>query len=93
MLTLVHIIVGHDGDAFLPNHADVGPITVTSPEEHGQQDGLGNRAPQHTQHHPVVGALKLQTGKAHHLDRVSKELKKKPHNQILCCMTTTYWRF
>lgn len=74
LLTLVHIIVGHDGDALLPHHADVSSITVTSPEKHGQQDGLGNRAPQHTQHHPVVGAFKLQTGKAHHLDRVSKGL-------------------
>lgn len=72
-LTLIHVVVGHDGDALLPHHADVSPIAVTSPEEHGQQDGLGNGAPQHTQHHPVVGAVKLQTGKAHHLGRVSKQ--------------------
>lgn len=74
-LTLVHVVVGHDGDALLPHHADVGPIAIASPEEHGQQDGLGDGAPQHTQHHPVVGALKLQTGKAHHLGGVSKGLE------------------
>lgn len=71
LLTFVHIVIGHDGDTLLPHHADVSAVTITSPEEHGQQDGLGNRAPQHTQHHPVVGAIKLQTGKAHHLERVS----------------------
>ncbi|TNN76550.1 hypothetical protein EYF80_013200 [Liparis tanakae] len=68
-LTLVHVVVGHDGDALLPHHADVRPIAVTSPEEHGQQDGLGNGAPQHTQHHPVVGTVKLQAGEAHHLGK------------------------
>lgn len=71
-LTLVHVIIGHDDDTLLPHHADVSPIAVTGPEEHGQQDGLGDGAPQHTQHHPVVGALKLQTGKAHHLHSVGK---------------------
>lgn len=64
--TLVRFIVGHDGDTLLPHHADVCSIAITGPEEHGQQDGLGDGAPQHAQHHPVVGAVKLQTGKAHH---------------------------
>lgn len=76
LLTLVHVIVGHDGDTLLPHHADISPIAVTSPEEHRQQDGLSNGAPQHTQHHPVIGAGKLQTGKAHHLAKVSKGLEK-----------------
>lgn len=84
MLTLVHVVVGHDGNALLPHHADVSPIAVASPEEHGQQDGLGDGAPQHTQHHPVVGAVKLQTGKAHHLGRVSKGLEKIQSDFILC---------
>lgn len=64
--TFIHVVVGHDGDALLPHHADVGPVAVTRPEEHGQQDGLGYGAPQHAQHHPVVGSVELQTGKAHH---------------------------
>lgn len=34
-LTLVHVIVGHEGDALLPHHADVSPIAVAGPEEHG----------------------------------------------------------
>lgn len=67
-LTLVHIVIGHDGDALLPHHADIGPIAVTRPEEHWQQNGLSDGAPQHTQNHPVVGAIKLEAGKAHHLD-------------------------
>lgn len=67
-LTLVHVVVGHDGDALLPHHADVSPVAVARPQEHGEQDGLGDGAPQHTRHHPVVGAVELQTGEAHHLD-------------------------
>lgn len=65
--TFIHFIIGHYGDALLPHHTNVGPVTVASPEEHRQQYGLSNGAPQHTQHHPVGGAVKLQTGKAHHL--------------------------
>lgn len=34
-LTLVHVVIGHDGDALLPHHADVGPVAVAGPEEHG----------------------------------------------------------
>lgn len=71
-LTLVHIIIGHDGDALLPHHADIGPIAVARPEEHWQQNGLSDGAPQHTQNHPVVGAIKLEAGKAHHLDGMRK---------------------
>lgn len=73
-LTLIHLVVGHDGDALLPHHADVGPVSITCPEEHGQQDGLSDGAPEHTQHHPVVGAVKLQAGKAHHLHRVREKI-------------------
>lgn len=83
-LTLIHVVVGHDGNALLPHHADVSPIAVTSPEKHRQQDWLGNGAPQHTQHHPVVGAVKLQTSKAHHLGRVSERLEKTQSAFILC---------
>lgn len=69
-LTLIRVVIGHDGDALLPHHADVSPVAVAGPEEHGQQDRLGDGAPQHTQHHPVVGAVELQTGKTHHLGGV-----------------------
>lgn len=34
-LTLIHVIVGHDGDALLPHHADVSPVAVARPQEHG----------------------------------------------------------
>lgn len=34
-LTFVHVVVGHDGDALLPHHADVSPVAVAGPEEHG----------------------------------------------------------
>lgn len=71
-LTLVHIIIGHDGDTLLPHHADIGPIAVARPEEHWQQNGLNDGAPQHTQNHPVVGAIELEAGKAHHLDGTRK---------------------
>lgn len=35
LLTFVHVVVGHDGDALLPHHADVSPVAVAGPEEHG----------------------------------------------------------
>lgn len=66
-LTFVHVVIGHDGHTLLPDHAHVGAVAVARPQEHGQQDGLGDGAPQHTQHHPVVGAVVLQAGEAHHL--------------------------
>lgn len=75
-LTFIHIIVGHDGHALLPHHADVCPVAVARPQEHGEQNGLGNRAPQHTQYHPVVGSVVLQAGKTHHLDRVKGGIRK-----------------
>lgn len=35
---------------------------------------MSDGAPEHTQHHPVVGAVKLQAGKAHHLHRVREKI-------------------
>lgn len=67
LLTFVHFVVGHNGHTFLPDHLDIGTVAVTGPQEHGEEDGLGYGAPQHTQYHPAVGTVILQTGKAHHL--------------------------
>lgn len=67
--TFIRIVVGHDGHAFLPHHPDVCPIAITSPQEHGQEDGLSYGAPEDTQDHPAVGAIEFQTGKTHHLNK------------------------
>lgn len=72
-VTFVHVVVGHDGHALLPNHLDISAVSVARPQEHGQQDGLGDGAPEHTQHHPRVRAVVLETGKAHHLTRPMNE--------------------
>lgn len=67
LLTFIDLVVGHNGHTFLPDHLDVGTVTVTGPQEHGEENGLSYGAPQHTQDHPAVGMVVLETGKAHHL--------------------------
>jgi len=37
-LTFIHFIVRHDGNTFFPDHLDVCPVAVTSPQEHGKEN-------------------------------------------------------
>lgn len=66
-LTVVAILLRHDGHALLPHSAHVGTVALAGPDEGGQQQRLRHGAPQHSQHHPRRSRVRLKGEEAHHL--------------------------
>lgn len=66
-LTVLAVLLGHDGHALLPHGAHVGAVALAGPDEGGQQQRLRHGAPQHGQHHPRRRRVRLQREEAHHL--------------------------